>query len=137
LEQICRAIRSRKIVRWKRLKLGDEAATSTQDTGTENALAATQESLDKVRDILFGEQARDQERRYHDLESKFTGELEILRQESQRRLASIETLAKTGHGGGRGAVEGRVRPALAGHGRVDRTVERDDRLGRAAYQQCR
>jgi len=71
-----------------------ETATGDAAAGTDNALAATQESLDKVRDILFGEQARDQERRYHDLESKFTGELETLRQESQRRLASIETLAK-------------------------------------------
>src|SRR4051812_5032220 len=75
---------------------GGEAAEEAQDhtAGTESALVATQESLDKVRDILFGEQARDQERRYHDLESKLGGELDTLRQESQRRLASIETLAK-------------------------------------------
>ena len=66
----------------------------TRDTGVESTLDATQESLNKVRDILFGEQVRQQDRRYNDLQGQVAGELSTLRTESQRRLESLETLAK-------------------------------------------
>lgn len=47
-------------------------------------------NLDKVRDILFGNQIRDQEKRFTRLEERFTKECNNLRDESRERLESLE-----------------------------------------------
>ena len=58
------------------------AATTGDITGGGN--------LDKVRDILFGNQIRDQEKRFTRLEERFTKECTNLRDESRERLEALE-----------------------------------------------
>ncbi|MGN6368930.1 MAG: hypothetical protein ACTHN5_11780 [Phycisphaerae bacterium] len=56
----------------------------------EQAVEATQESLDKVRDILFGSQMRDQDRRFGSLEEKFSQEFTAFREDVRKQLSSLE-----------------------------------------------
>jgi hypothetical protein len=70
--------------------------TQAPDThhGAEQAVQATQENLDKVRDILFGAQLRQQDVRQHELEQKLEKDLAAFSEESRKRLESLETFAK-------------------------------------------
>ena len=52
------------------------------------------DSLEKVRDILFGHQQRDTDRRFSGLESRLGDELNVLRDEFRKRLDSLEEFAK-------------------------------------------
>jgi hypothetical protein len=52
------------------------------------------ESLDKVRDILFGAQSRDYEKRFTRLEERLIKESADLRDELRRRFDSLETYVK-------------------------------------------
>jgi hypothetical protein len=63
--------------------------------GVEEAVHATQESLDKVRDILFGSQMREQDRRFTGLEEKFGAEFTAFQDETRKSLASLESFVKT------------------------------------------
>ncbi|HET7617323.1 MAG TPA: hypothetical protein VFK20_02350 [Vicinamibacterales bacterium] len=51
-------------------------------------------SLDKVRDILFGVQAREFERRFARLEERLTRETHELKEDVKRRLEALETYAR-------------------------------------------
>ena len=52
------------------------------------------ENLEKVRELLFGSQLRDQDKRFARLEERIAKELSDLRDESRRRLDSLETYIK-------------------------------------------
>jgi len=52
------------------------------------------ENLDKVRDILFGAQMRDQDRRFGRLEERLAKDLSDLREESRARMDSLEAYVK-------------------------------------------
>jgi hypothetical protein len=62
--------------------------------GSEQALDATQESLDKVRDILFGAQLRQQDHRSQAFEQKLARDLAEFAEESRKRLESLESFVK-------------------------------------------
>lgn len=52
-------------------------------------------SLDKVRDILFGGQMRDLDRRFSRVEERLTSEAQALREDTRKRLATLEQFART------------------------------------------
>ena len=63
----------------------------------ERSLKAELEStqnLGKIRDILFGNQARDFDQRLSSIEERLRGELEALREDTAKRLQSLETFVK-------------------------------------------
>ncbi len=62
------------------------------------------ENLDKVRDILFGSQMRDNERRFGRLEERLAKEAGDLRDETRKRLDSLEVYAPEGNAVGPGAA---------------------------------
>lgn len=51
-------------------------------------------SVDKIRDIIFGNQMRDYEKRFSRLEERLMGEIKDLRVETGKRLDSIEQFIK-------------------------------------------
>ncbi|HWQ35178.1 MAG TPA: hypothetical protein VNQ79_20200 [Blastocatellia bacterium] len=53
------------------------------------------ESLDKVRDILFGVQMRDYEKRFGQLEERLIREAGVLREEVRKRFDSLENFIKS------------------------------------------
>lgn len=67
---------------------------STVGNESEQALQATQESLDKVRDILFGSQLRQQDCRFTQLEEKVNNQLVAFREETRKSLASLTDFVK-------------------------------------------
>ena len=69
--------------------------TKTQSTKAADAAAATADDLgagniDKVRDILFGGQMRDYERRFARLEERLLQETTELKDDVRKRLAALE-----------------------------------------------
>jgi vacuolar-type H+-ATPase subunit H len=52
------------------------------------------ENLDKVRDILFGSQMRDAERRFARLEERLAKDISDMREEARKRMETLETYAK-------------------------------------------
>src|SRR5271166_1295950 len=52
------------------------------------------ENLDKVRDILFGSQMRDNERRFARLEERVLKESTEVREEGRKRLESLEAFVR-------------------------------------------
>jgi hypothetical protein len=70
--------------------------THAEDTThtSEQALDATQESLDKVRDILFGAQLRQRDNRWQAFEQKLAKDLAEFGEESRKRLDSLENFVK-------------------------------------------
>jgi hypothetical protein len=61
---------------------------------TEQAVEATQASLDRVRDILFGAQIREQDHRRQEFEGALEKQLSILGEESRKRLDALEGFVK-------------------------------------------
>lgn len=68
------------------LPLADEASSSDDPSASGN--------LDKIRDILFGEQARNHERRFAQLEQHLIREASDLRADLKRRFEALETYIK-------------------------------------------
>ncbi len=60
-----------------------------------SATVSADPELQRIRDILFGEQVRLFERRMSELEERAAREIAILKQEQQARLSAIETRIKT------------------------------------------
>jgi DNA anti-recombination protein RmuC len=75
-------------------------SSSTNDQGREaSARAAADDTagagnLDKVRDILFGVQSREFERRFTRLEERFAKEVSDVKDDVKRRLDALETYAR-------------------------------------------
>jgi hypothetical protein len=61
---------------------------------SEQALEATQESLDKVRDILVGSQLRQQDARFSQLEEKINAQLSAFREETRKQLETLQNFVK-------------------------------------------
>jgi hypothetical protein len=61
----------------------------------EQALQATQESLDQVRDILFGSQLRQQDHRFKAMEDAVAGQLAAFREETRQQLDTLQAFMKT------------------------------------------
>jgi len=60
----------------------------------ENAGTETAGNVDKIRDILFGSQMRDYEKKFGRFEERLAGETAELREEMKRRFASLEAYVK-------------------------------------------
>jgi hypothetical protein len=57
-------------------------------------MQATQEGLDRVRDILFGPQMREQDHRRQEFEAEIAKQLAAFGEESRKRLDSLEGFVK-------------------------------------------
>jgi hypothetical protein len=57
---------------------------------TENGAISEDDNIDKVRDILFGVQVREFERKFSKLEQRFVKEVETLREETRGKLDKLE-----------------------------------------------
>ncbi len=68
--------------------------TSKKSVSSKQATAEsdidTQESVDKIRDIIFGTKMRDYERKFLRLEERIMNEVNTLRDEQEKRLAALE-----------------------------------------------
>lgn len=71
---------------------GASAAPDAPDKS--NAKSGGGESLDKVRDILFGSQAREYEKRFARLEERLVKEASDLREDLRRRFDTLEVYIK-------------------------------------------
>jgi uncharacterized protein (DUF885 family) len=74
--------------------------TTSIDTQSSDTQARTQDvesgaSLEKVRDLLFGVQMRDYERKFLRLEERLAKETSDVREDVKKRLASLEQLIRT------------------------------------------
>jgi hypothetical protein len=69
-----------------------KAAENTENT--EQAIEATQANLDRVRDILFGAQIREQDHRRQEFEGALEKQLSAFGEESRKRLDALESLVK-------------------------------------------
>jgi hypothetical protein len=80
---------------------GDEPLTASDDANrnADEAVRAAKSdggaNLDKVRDILFGGQLRDVERRFARLEERLVKETNDLREDVKKRLDAIESYARS------------------------------------------
>ena len=73
-------------------QVADQETSVGQES--EQALQATQESLDKVRDILFGTQLRQQDVRFTQLEEKIGAQLSAFRDETRKQLETLQNFVK-------------------------------------------
>jgi ABC-type transporter Mla subunit MlaD len=71
----------------------EQEPLQTQAPDADGAAAAG--NLDKVRDLIFGGQMRDYERKFARLEERLAKETADLRDEVRKRLAALETYMKT------------------------------------------
>ncbi len=70
------------------------AATGMDESKPSNSKAQSAESLDKVRDILFGSQSREYEKRFARLEERLIKEAADLRDELRKRFDTLEDYTK-------------------------------------------
>ncbi len=70
------------------------AATGAADSGRPAAEVAGAANLDKVRDILFGVQTREFERRFARLEDRLVKETNDLKDDVKKRLEALESYAR-------------------------------------------
>jgi chromosome segregation ATPase len=72
----------------------DAAGSPVAPAKGEPETAETTGNVDKIRDILFGSQMRDYEKKFGRLEARLAGETAELREEIKRRFASLEAYVK-------------------------------------------
>jgi hypothetical protein len=66
-----------------------------KNAGDSSASIETPGNVDKIRDILFGNQMRDYEKRFARFEERLLKETTALREDIKNRLASLESYVKT------------------------------------------
>lgn len=71
--------------------IGEQNATGTRTPDAETAAG----NLDKVRDLLFGGQMRDYDRKFARLEERLVKETSELREEVKKRLGALESYMKS------------------------------------------
>jgi DNA repair exonuclease SbcCD ATPase subunit len=79
-------------------ELGQPTNKQLQDINTSQVLGRNSPdggNLDKVRDILFGPQMRDYEKRFTRLEERLIKECSNLREDTRKRIDSLESYIKT------------------------------------------
>jgi DNA anti-recombination protein RmuC len=73
-----------------------KAETKKNNAARSNVADAAEDgNIDKIRDILFGSQARDFDRRFARLEEHFTKEVSDMRDETRRKLDALEDYVKS------------------------------------------
>lgn len=79
----------------EKLRSSDEASEDPQELGASRPQPAPPpgENLEKIREILFGSNIREYERRFAEIESRLSKELGELKEEARRRLNSLEISA--------------------------------------------
>jgi len=70
------------------------SAAAATDGGGADGAQSTGENLEKVRDILFGSQMRDHDRRFVRIEERLNQDMTELRDETRKRLDSLEAYIK-------------------------------------------
>jgi hypothetical protein len=75
-------------------QVADPVHNSDQAGDSEHAINATQASLDRVRDILFGAQIREQDHRRQEFEGELEKQLSAFGEESRKRLDALEGFVK-------------------------------------------
>jgi DNA anti-recombination protein RmuC len=70
---------------------------SNASTGGNNAAAVPEGNVDQIRDILFGGQMRDYERRFLELEERIRREADKLRADLLKRMEHLEALGREQH----------------------------------------
>jgi DNA repair exonuclease SbcCD ATPase subunit len=70
------------------------AKEETKATKSEMASSGGKGSVDDIRDILFGNQMHEYEKKFAKLEELMTGKLSELREENRKRLDSLESFVK-------------------------------------------
>lgn len=73
---------------------GNEGNSQELDARGDGALPAEGGNIDKIRDILFGGQMRDYERRFARLEERLVSEAADLRADTRRRFETLEAFIK-------------------------------------------
>ncbi len=68
--------------------------TRTKKGGKNGPVEETAGNIDKVRDILFGGQMRDYDRRFSRFEERFAQEIAELKEDMRKRLAALEQFVK-------------------------------------------
>ena len=76
------------------LESASEAETAEELSRTASGAIERAGNVDKIRDILFGTQMRDYEKRFSRFEERLLKETSDLREEIKRRIASIEAYMK-------------------------------------------
>jgi DNA anti-recombination protein RmuC len=71
-----------------------KAQTKEKTPETIAEVAESGGNIDKIRDILFGVQMRDYDRRFSRLEERLTKEADKLKEETQQRLENLEIFIK-------------------------------------------
>jgi hypothetical protein len=72
----------------------EQTQSADPANGPEQAMDATQASLDRVRDILFGAQIREQDHRRQEFEGALEKQLATLGEDSRKRLDALEGFVK-------------------------------------------
>lgn len=67
------------------------AEASTNNISNDDAMNAESGNVDKIREILFGGQMRDYDKRFNRLEERLLKESAELREDSRRRVEALET----------------------------------------------
>jgi DNA repair exonuclease SbcCD ATPase subunit len=75
--------------------ISDQEAVQMRAPGSQDADGVGGGNLEKVRDLLFGGQMRDYDRRFTRLEERLAAETSDLREELRKRLTALEAYMKT------------------------------------------
>jgi len=69
---------------------------ASTDTKTPSPEAETRETanVDKIRDIIFGSQMRDYEKRFLRLEERLTADAQALREDTKKRFDTLEAFVQ-------------------------------------------
>lgn len=86
--------RTKPELRHKARSTSMETTEQTNHLSTATELPAGAESLDKVRDILFGVQMRDYDKRFSQLEERLMREAALLREDVRKRFDALENYIK-------------------------------------------
>ena len=72
-----------------------QAGTKSEGKSTSDPVLGEAESVDQIREILFGGQMKEYEGRFHRVEERLSQDVLELRQEMRKRLDSLESFMKT------------------------------------------
>ena len=76
-------------------QIDDQGGVQSARPGVETGQALGSGNIEKIRDILFGAQSRDYEKRFTRLEERISKEISDLREEIRRRIDAVESFSKS------------------------------------------
>lgn len=68
-----------------------QAETNSQPSSAAQTMDVTSGNIDKIRNIIFGDQMRNYEKKFKRMEDRLNQELTDIREETRRQFASLET----------------------------------------------